>query len=154
MKLLHKNEVYKIIGAAMEVYRELGPGFLEAVYHEALEIEFDIRGIPYESKKKLRIQYKGCRLKKGYESDFFCYGIIPVEIKASKGLIGGDAAQLINYLKATELEIGLLINFGTLSELEWRRLIFSSDRFKYKNDPPNTASANDNVTAEELLSAK
>jgi GxxExxY protein len=95
-ELLSKDEVYAIVGAAMAVYNELGPGFLEAVYHEALEIEFTARGIPYESHQDLRIIYKGQTLKKSYEADFVCFQQIVVEIKAIDRLTGKDEAQLLN----------------------------------------------------------
>ena len=122
-ELLLKDEVFAIVGAAMAVYNELGPGFLEAVYHEALEIEFTARGIPFESHQSLRIIYKGRTLKKGYEADFVCYQQIVVEIKAIDRLTGKDEAQLLNYLKATGLHVGLLINFGHPDKLDWLRRV-------------------------------
>ena len=122
-ELLLKDEVFAIVGAAMAVYNELGPGFLEAVYHEALEIEFAARGIPFESHQSLRIIYKGRTLKKGYEADFVCYQQIVVEIKAIDRLTGKDEAQLLNYLKATGLHVGLLINFGHPDKLDWLRRV-------------------------------
>ena len=121
MELLHKEETYKIIGAAMEAHRTLGCGFLEAVYQEALAIEFDKQNIPYIQEKKLEIQYKDQTLSKYYEADFICYDKIIVETKAIKELSGIDEAQVFNYLKATGLKIGLLINFGAES-LETKRL--------------------------------
>ena len=121
-KLFLKEEVYAIVGAAMEVHKELGPGFLEAVYQEALEIEFALRGIPFESQKELAIYYKGHRLKKTYAVDCLNYGKVVVEIKALDRLTSKEESQLLNYLKATGLEVGVLINFGTKS-LEWKRMI-------------------------------
>ena len=120
--LLYKEEVYQIIGAAMEVHRILGPGFLEAVYQEALEIEFSLRGIPYESYKRLKIQYKERYLKQGYEADFLVFEKIIVEIKAADKLISKNEAQLLNYLTATKLKLGVLINFGEES-LVWKRFV-------------------------------
>ena len=122
MNLLFKNEAYKIIGAAMEVHRDLGSGFLEAVYQEALAKEFDLRGIPYVKEAKLRISYKGEILSKYYEADFICYDEIVVETKAIRELTGIDDAQTINYLKATGKKLGLLINFGEAS-LQHKRLV-------------------------------
>ena len=122
-ELLLKDEVYAIIGAAMEVHSVLGPGFLEAVYHEAMEIELRERGIPFESHKKLRILYKGHLLEKEYEADMVCYGQIVVELKALDRLTSREEAQLLNYLKATDLRVGLLINFGSTGKLEWKRFI-------------------------------
>ena len=121
--LLFKDEVYALVGAAMEVYNQLGPGFLEAVYQEALEIELAERGIPFVSQKELRILYKGQPLKKTYISDLTCYEKIIVELKAIDRLTGKDTAQLLNYLKATGLHLGLLINFGNSEKLEWERRI-------------------------------
>ena len=120
--LLYKEEVYQIIGAAMEVHRILGPGFLEAVYQEALEIEFSLRGITYESYKRLKIQYKERYLKQGYEADFLVFEKILVEIKAADKLISKNEAQILNYLTATKLKLGVLINFGEES-LVWKRFV-------------------------------
>ena len=122
MGLLYENESYKIIGAAMEVHRELGPGFLEAVYQEALAIEFEKQGIPFVREPKLMVSYKGVQLSKYYEADFICYEKIIVETKATKQLTGSDESQVINYLKATGLKLGLLFNFGAES-LEYKRLV-------------------------------
>ncbi len=113
---------YKIIGCAMNVHKELGCGFLEAVYHEALEHEFEIAKIPYVREQKINITYKGKILETNYRVDFICFDSIIVELKALKTLSGIDKAQIINYLKATKLEKGLLINFGTKS-LEYKRYI-------------------------------
>ena len=121
--LLFKEEVYRIIGAAIEVHRELGPGFLEAVYHEALEIEFTARNIPFESHKKLTPKYKKKSLKKKYEADFVCFHSIIVEIKVEERLTSKDQTILLNYLEAEELRVGVLINFGAHPTLEWRRFV-------------------------------
>ena len=122
-ELLFKEEVYAIIGAAIEVHKELGPGFLEAVYHEAMEIELTSRNIPFESYKKLLIRFKEFQLKKEYEADFVCYDKIIVEIKALDVVAGKEEAQLLHYLKTTGFRIGLLINFGSVGTLEWKRYI-------------------------------
>jgi GxxExxY protein len=121
--LIYKKESYKIIGAAMEVHKELGPGFLEAVYQEALEIEFQKQGIPYEREKLLTIYYKDMKLKKRYSADFVCYEKIIVELKALSDLTSKDEAQVLNYLKTTKLKLGLLINLGSKS-LQYKRLVF------------------------------
>ena len=119
---LCKDECYKIIGACMAVHRELGHGFLEPVYQEALAIELDYQGIPFVREQELNIKYRGIELNKIYKADFVCYNGIIVELKAIRELSNDHIAQLINYLKATNLKVGLLINFGTPS-LQHKRLV-------------------------------
>ena len=122
--MIFKDEVFAIIGAAFEVHRELGPGFLEAVYHEALERELVARKIPFESEKVLRIVYKGEPLQKVYVADLICYGKIIVELKPLDRLSGKEESQVINYLKATGMKVGVLINFGSHPKLEWKRFVY------------------------------
>jgi GxxExxY protein len=122
-ELLLKDEVFAIIGAAIEVHRELGPGFHEAVYHEAMEIELADHGIPFLAQEPLTIRFKTHILKKRYEPDLLCYNQVIAELKALNQLSGADEAQLLNYLKATGLRVGLLINFGSIGKLEWKRYI-------------------------------
>ena len=119
-ELIYKDEAYRIVGAAMEVSNHLGCGFLEAVYHEALGIEFSEQKIPFESQKEITVSYKNIILDKKYCADFLCYGRIIVEIKAIKTITEIEEAQLLNYLQATNLPLGLLINFGS-KKLEWKR---------------------------------
>ncbi len=113
---------HKIIGAAMEVHSIIGPGHLEAVYHECLEIEFENRKIPFVSKPQLAIYYKGKKLKKYYIPDFFLFKGIVLEIKAERCFTPADEAQIINSLKISKHQIGLLINFGEKS-LRFKRFI-------------------------------
>jgi len=116
-------ETFAIIGAAMEVHRELGRGFLELVYQTALALEFQDRGIPFKAEVALPIRYKGKLLACAYRADFVCFEDIIVETKAISKLTTADEAQLINELKATGLRRGLLFNFGA-SSLEQKRLVF------------------------------
>jgi GxxExxY protein len=115
-------ETYAIIGAAMEVHRTLGPGFLEAVYQQALMMELTARKIPFEREKPLLIQYKGTMLDCAYRADFVCFGQIIVELKAISMITANELAQVINYMRATGLQKALLLNFGELS-LKWKRMI-------------------------------
>ena len=121
---MRDKRTYKIIGAALEVHKELGCGFLESVYQEALGREFNTQGIPFKSQPVIQINYKGKALNKTYQPDFVCYEEIVVEIKAISNLSGIEEAQLINYLKATGLKLGLLINFGAKS-LEHKRFVYN-----------------------------
>lgn len=123
VELFLREEVYAVIGAAVEVHKELGPGFLEAVYQEAMEIELAMRGIPFESQKGLKLCYKGQLLKKEYIPDLLCFGKLIVDLKAMDRLSGKEEAQILNYLKASGLKVGLLINFGSSPKLEWRRYV-------------------------------
>lgn len=112
---LYQEESYKIRGAIFAVHRELGCGFLERVYQDALEYEFRERGIPYEREKLIQVMYKGKPLGEPYRADFVCYDKIIVELKALSELDGTHRAQVINYLKATKMKLGLLVNFGETS---------------------------------------
>lgn len=120
--LIYKDEFYKIVGCAMEVHRELGSGFLEAVYQEALILEFNNQGIPHRSQQVIDIYYKEKLLNKKYISDFICYNQIIVELKTVEKLKSEHYAQVLNYLKATKCTLGILINFGS-SSLEYKRII-------------------------------
>ena len=126
-KMLEKEELTnKILNACFEVHNELGNGFLEPVYQEALETEFKLQGIPYDREKLLPIMYKGKKLEKEYYADFICFGDIIVELKAVSTLSKPHKAQVLNYLNAANKEIGLLINFGE-TKLKWERIT------KFKN---------------------
>ncbi|HMJ26923.1 MAG TPA: GxxExxY protein [Pyrinomonadaceae bacterium] len=115
---------YEIIGAAIEVHKQLGCGFLEPVYQEALAVELGLRNVPFRREVRLPLHYKGQLLETRYCADFICLDAIVVELKALARTGGIEEAQLINYLRATGYEVGLLLNFGTRS-LEHRRFVFS-----------------------------
>lgn len=121
--LLYSDLSYAINGAAFHVYNKLGHGFLENVYQEALEIEFQRRSIPYEREKELRINYDGVELKQTYKADFVCYGKIIVELKAVSAIDNAHRSQVYNYLHATDFKLGLLYNFGCPDGLEKERIL-------------------------------
>lgn len=121
--LIYPDESYLIMGACFEIYANQGPGFLEAVYQESLEIEFRQRGIPFLAQVELATKYKGQPLKQTYKADFVCYETILIELKALSDLTGAPHAQVLNYLKATGFRLGLLINFGSHPRLEYQRIV-------------------------------
>jgi GxxExxY protein len=121
--LIHKDETYKILGACFEVYREMGCGFTEAIYQECLELEFGMQSIPYFTKPQLRLKYKDKLLKKKFEPDFVCFELVVVELKSVSDLINDHRAQLQNYLNATGMRVGLLVNFGHYPKLEYERIV-------------------------------
>lgn len=128
--LLYKDEVYAIIGAAIDVHKELGSGFLESVYEEAMVLESEKRQIPCKTQVKIPVYYKDKKLTKEFMADYIGYGKIIVEFKCIPQLTKIEEAQLLNYLKATNMEVGLLINFGSHSKLEWKRYVRTSDSQK------------------------
>ena len=110
--LFYRDESYKIRGALFAVHNELGCGFLERVYQDALEGEFRLRNIPYEREKAIQIVYKGEPLGEPYRADFVCYGKVIIELKSVSEILDVHRAQIINYLKATKMKLGFLVNFG------------------------------------------
>ncbi|MEM9423174.1 MAG: GxxExxY protein [Spirochaetota bacterium] len=123
MPLLLEKESFAIRGAVFDVYKELGCGFLEAVYQECLEIELARKEIPFISQPKLQIQYKNKTLKQIYKPDFICFGKIIMELKATKNIDPVHKAQTLNYLKATQAPLALLINFGSHPKVQIERLL-------------------------------
>ena len=122
-ELIYKAESYAIIGACFAVYKDKGCCFLEPVYHECLEIEFESHGIPFLSKPPQTLQYRGRTLVQTFSPDFICYEKIIVEIKAVSALVDEHRAQVLNYLSATGCELALLVNFGHYPRLEYERLL-------------------------------
>lgn len=123
--MIYENETEKIIKAFYEVHKELGCGFLEPVYQLALAREFELQGIPFEKEKKIKVMYKGQELTKDYYADFVCFGKIIIELKAVSKLVNAHKAQVINYLNATKMKLGILVNFGEAS-CKYERIINKS----------------------------
>lgn len=123
-QLLYEEEAFQIRGAVFEVYRAMGAGFLEAVYRECLEIEFTGRDIPFETHKALRLSYQGQPLRQGYVADLVCFDRIVIELKATRTIAPEHRAQTINYLRATGMRLGLLVNFGSAPRVEIERFAF------------------------------
>lgn len=121
--LQYASETYAIRSCIFEVMREMGPGFLEAVYQECLGLEFAARKIPSVARKKLTLSYKGVALQQTYSPDFICHDAIVIELKVARALLPEHRAQLLNYLKATKLPVGLLVNFGEGSKATIERLV-------------------------------
>ena len=138
MALIYEDETYQLLGACFEVYKENGCGFHEHVFQECLEIEFRLRSIPAIAKPKMKLEYKGQVLAATFEPDFVCYGKIIVELKAVSKLIEEHDAQVLNYLKASKFQVGILANFGHHPRLEHKRLI-AADYWT----PCRTAEASD-----------
>ncbi len=124
MKLMLEDETYMIRGSVFDVYKEMGSGFLEAIYQECLEKEFTIRKVPFAAQPELKLCYKGEILQQTYRPDFICYEKIVLEIKAVKNIAPEHKAQIINYLKATNLQLGLLINFCSHPKVQIERFAF------------------------------
>ena len=122
-KLLLEHETYAVTGAAIELHRTFGPAFLENVYQETMQLELTARNVPFETEVPLNIVYKGQSLFQKYYADLICFGQIIVELKALNQLSGTEDAQLLNYLKASGLSVGLLFNFGSHGKLERKRLV-------------------------------
>ena len=122
-----KEEVFAIIGAAFEVHNIMGHGFAESVYQELSEFELSSRGIPIEPQKEIVIIYKGRPIKQTFRADFLAFGKIIIEIKALERLSSREESQILNYLKASGSQVGLLINFGSHSKLEWKRLVLTQN---------------------------
>lgn len=121
--LIFETETYNILGACFDVYKELGNGFLESVYQECLKFEFNSRNIPFIEHPTLELGYKNLILSQTFKPDFVCYGKIIVELKATSVILDEHKSQVLNYLKATNFKVGLLINFGHFPLIQHERLI-------------------------------
>ena len=122
-EILFKEESYAIIGACFNVYKDKGCGFLESVYHECCEIEFALQKIPVLSQPELELTYRGQILRQRYKPDFICFQKVIVELKAVSALADEHRSQLLNYLHATDMNLGLLVNFGHYPKLEYERIV-------------------------------
>ena len=129
-ELIYKEESYKIVGACFEVYREKGCGFLEPVYQECMELDLRLQGSPFVPQKPLLLEYKGCPLRSKYQPDFLCYDRIVLELKAVTELTDEHRAQILNYLKATGLRLGLLVNFGHYPKAQVERIVTGKGRYE------------------------
>jgi GxxExxY protein len=125
MELLFREEVYRLVGACMAVYNDKGHGFAEPVYQDCAEIELRYQQIPFDAQRNILLRYRGEILRHTYTPDLLCYEQIIVELKAVKELSDEHRAQVINYLKATGLPLGLLVNFGARNSLQWERIVLT-----------------------------
>jgi GxxExxY protein len=123
--LLYRDDAYRLIGACLAVHKDKGHGFVEAIYQDALEIELELSGIPFERQRNFSIHYRDRPLKHTYKPDLIGFDKIIIELKAAKALNDEHRAQLLNYLKITGLQLGLLVNFGSYPRLEWERIILT-----------------------------
>jgi len=123
MTLMFENETYRIRGAAYEVYKEMGNGYVEPVYQECMEKELALQQIPFDAQREYTLRYKGDPLEHRYIPDLICFDVIVVELKAVKALTDEHKAQVMNYLKTAELRVGLLINFGHYPGVEIERIV-------------------------------
>ena len=122
-KIVFKEESFEIIGACFNVYKAMGCGFLESVYQECLEVEFDYQKIPFKSQQEISLFYRDKKLNQTYKPDFLCYDKIIVEIKAVSIIVDNHRAQIQNYLNASKLKLGILVNFGHYPKLEYERFV-------------------------------
>ena len=120
--IIYKLESFEIMGACFEIYKEKGSGFVESVYQECLEIELGLRNIPFKAQQELPLTYKGRPLRSKFKPDFICYDKIVLEIKAVSGLTDEHRAQVQNYLRATGMKLGLLVNFGHYPKVDYERI--------------------------------
>ncbi|MFM1748766.1 MAG: hypothetical protein RLZZ188_2432 [Verrucomicrobiota bacterium] len=126
--LIFRDEAYRIVGACLAVHQDKGNGYVEPVYQDCLEIELAARGIPFDPQRSYPIHYRGQQLRHCYVPDLVCFDQIVVELKAAKALLDEHRAQVLNYLKVTGLQLGLLVNFGSHPRLEWERIVLTTKK--------------------------
>ena len=124
-ELLYREEVYRLVGACMAVHKDKGNGFVEPVYQDAVEVEMELSAIPFKTQRNYPLFYRGRALKHSYTPDPVCFGKIIVELKAVRALTDEHRAQVLNYLKVTGLQLGLLVNFGSYPRLAWERIVLT-----------------------------
>lgn len=124
-ELLFREEAYRLVGACLAVHKDKGNGFAEPVYQDALEIELELSGIPFDAQRSYQIFYRGRPLRHTYTPDLLCFETVLMELKAAKCLTDEHRAQVLNYLKVTGLQLGLLVNFGSHPRLEWERIVLT-----------------------------
>lgn len=124
-ELLFREETYRLVGACLAVHKDKGNGYAEPVYQDALEIELELSGIPFDAQRSYQILYRGRPLRHTYTPDLLCFQTILVELKAAKCLTDEHRAQVLNCLKVTGLQLGLLVNFGSHPRLEWERIVLT-----------------------------
>jgi len=122
-EIIYREESYRIMGACFEVYKEKGCGFTEPVYQECLEVEFQRQEIPFVAQPVLELEYKGTKLRQFFKPDIVCFGNIIVELKAVSRLVDEHRSQVLNYLHATRMRLGLLVNFGHHPKVEYERIV-------------------------------
>ena len=125
-----KEETYQVLGACFEVFNEMGCGFLETVYQECFERELASCNVPFVAQQPIDLVFKGQELRRTFSPDLLCFGKVIVELKAVRRLVAEHRAQVINYLKASRLEVGLLVNFGSYPQLDYERIVNQKDRFQ------------------------
>ena len=135
--LIHEKDTYAILGACFEVYNEQGCGFTEEIYQECLEIELELRSIPFVGQQELPLTYKGRRLKRKFRTDFVCFDQVILEIKAVSKLVDEHRSQVLNYLHATTCPVGLLVNFGHFPKVEYERIVLTKKRIIEPQVIPN-----------------
>ena len=145
IELICKPEVEKIIGCAFHVNNKLGHGFLEELYQRALEITFNREDIPFVRKKNLPIYFDGTLIADHYQADVICYDKVILELKAVSAISDEHVKQLINYLKATGIQAGLVINFGNPRKLEWKKVVFTNTKYLRNNNIPTTTNKSDEI---------